>query len=473
MRGNSAQTVLRAISRVLNRAEVKPDSLIIAALSGGADSVAMVHALIELRAALGYRLAAAHLNHRIRGAESDRDEAFVRALCRKLEIDLVVERAQGLDAAMPNLEEAARETRHAFLRRAAAQTGAKHIALGHHRDDQAETVLARMLRGAGVSGMKAMDEIGAGGIVRPMLSLARDEIRGYLFEIGASSVEDSSNAWATPLRNRIRHDLIPALERDYAPRVSARLAAFAVEMRMLDAYVSREAARALDAMRRGDASLDASRFAELDPALRAPVLRAFIEASIGSLRRIGRAHLEAIERLVLHGPPNGEISLPGRWRAVREYSRLRLTGDPAPAAKRFAVALAFEGTTVVETAAYSFDSVVIGASEASAGNRLFEDKNSAFFDLREIATACLVVRNFAPGDRIRPFGMNGTRKVKDVLIDSKVGRERRARMPMVVVEDRGVSEIVWIPGIMRSDWAPVTSASETVLRIYARELSPN
>jgi len=463
MRESPRNTVLNAISRAIARAQVSRDALILVAVSGGADSVAMLSALLDLRGGFGYRLAAAHLNHRIRGAESDRDEQFVRTMCARLGIDLVVERAAGLEAAMPNLEEAARDARHGFLRRSAERIGATHIALGHHRDDQAETVLLRMIRGAGIAGLGAMDEAGPGGILRPLLSLSREEIRAYLRAIGASFVEDSSNDSTAPMRNRIRHELIPALERDYVPGVGARLADLAGEMRALDAYVAREAAREYAAMRTAGGGIDRSRFAALDPALRAPVLRAFIGERIGSLRRIGRTHLDAIAALVLEGPPNGGVSLPGGWRAIREYSLLRLTRETAQVAQPFSVPLALEGTTIVEAAGYTFDAVAMAASEA----RMPENKAVALFDLREIAAFGLTVRNFAPGDRIRPIGMNGTRKIKEILIDSKLARERRARIPIVAAGE----EAVWIPGLVRSGRGLVTSASETVLRISAREIS--
>lgn len=167
--------------------------------------------------------------------------------------------------------------------------------------------------------------------------------------------------------------------------------------------------------------------------------------------------------LVQGGPPNGEISLPGGWRAVRAYSTLRLTREPARIRSEFSVPLALEGATVVEAAGYAFDAVVMAAADAKMPN----NKSVALFDLREIAATGLTVRNFLPGDRVRPIGMNGTRKVKDVLIDSKMARERRARIPVVAAED----DVVWIPGVVRSGHGLLTSATETALRISAREVS--
>src|SRR6266446_2367323 len=226
--GKIAQALERARLRGKsspNRARSSNESTgesILIALSGGPDSVALLHVLRELAPRFGLRLAAAHLNHRLRGAESDRDETFVRDLCSTLGVELAVEQSSGLDLAAPNLEERAREARYAFLAGAGAQLGASHIATAHHADDQAETVMLRLLRGAGAAGLGAMAEtmtLAPTGvtILRPMLRVGRHEILRYLDSIGARFVSDSSNAHQGFLRNRVRMDLLPKLERDYAP----------------------------------------------------------------------------------------------------------------------------------------------------------------------------------------------------------------------------------------------------------------
>ncbi len=150
---------------------------------------------------------------------------------------LIVERAAGLSADLPNLEERAREVRQAFLHEAAERAGAQYIAIAHQADDQAETVLMRMLRGAGAAGLAAMAERGPGRIIRPMLAVTRDEVDAYLEGIGEESVNDSSNQSAAILRNRIRAELMPMLERNYAPGLRGRLAGLAAEMRALDDFV--------------------------------------------------------------------------------------------------------------------------------------------------------------------------------------------------------------------------------------------
>lgn len=461
MDGGAQNHLIDAVAGAIGRAVVAPDALVLVAVSGGPDSVALLHALIELRARFGFRIAAAHLNHRLRGVESDRDEAFVRELCAHLGVSLVVERVAGLDLAMANLEEAAREVRHDFLRRTAARLGASHIALGHHRGDQAETVVMRMLRGTGIAGLGAMDESGRSLIIRPLLSLGREEILRYLNAIGARFVEDSSNSSTAILRNKIRHRLMPVLESDFGPGVERHLAELATEMRTVDAFLTHEAAERLSALRLEGGGIDLAAFARLDAALRPRVLRAFIAERIGGLRGIERAHLDAIGELACAGSPSGEITLPGGWRAERDYSRLSLTRTRPEKVEPYAVEIALEGMTAVKPAGYVFEASVTSVRALKMPLR----NDIALFDLREVTRTGLIARNFAPGDRVKPFGMGGTRKVKKVLIDSGVARRTRARIPIVTAGEGG--EIVWIPGVVRGTRALVTAHSESILRIFA------
>lgn len=456
------KTFLAEVRHALERVGVRPGAAILVGLSGGADSVALLRALVELHAASRVRIAAAHLNHALRGAESDRDQSFCRELCSRLNVDLIVERATELAPQMPNLEEVARQARHEFLKRAAVHTGSDYVALGHHADDQAETVLMRLLRGAGVAGLAAMAEAGPGPFVRPLLSLGRQDILGYLEEIGAAFITDASNFSPALLRNRIRHDLLPTLNREYAPGASKRLAALAAEMQSVERFLSRAAAQHLSAMSAAAGDLDLSRFAGVDPALRIPILRQYLSSHLGSLRRLNRDHLEGLADLCLAGPVNGEISLPGGRRAVRQYDRLRLT-DRAPAARaNFSTPLAFEGTTEIAEAGLAFDASLLGAGDVAMPS----DNSAALFDVQAIAAGGLTARNFRPGDRIRPLGMAGTRKVKDVFIDRKLPPQVRGRFPIIAMG----GQVVWLPGILRGQAALVSTASETVLQIKARHL---
>jgi len=479
---DAEKTVLVAIEAAIARAGVRRGASIMVGLSGGADSVALTCALLELRERLGLRIAAAHLNHRIRGDESDRDEAFVRAMCARLGVELIVERAEGLEASISgaNLEERAREVRRDFLGRVADRIGAGFVALGHHRDDQAETVLMRLMRGAGAAGMAAMAERGPGRLIRPMLAISRADIRGYLDARAIPFVEDSTNSSRDILRNRIRAELLPMLEREYAPGLGGRLVEVAAEMRSLDDLVAAIAARELDAMRRRGGALDVSGFSAVNRAVQAVAIRRFLSERMGSLRKISRAHVEAVRQLMFEGGPSDSIDLPGRWRAEREYNLIRLVhsqaerkaGAAVGATAGFSVAIAADGITVVEAAGFKFEAstnpaAVGAAADASMPDSSFSSSLVAMFDASKIADAGLVARNFMKGDRMHPMGMRGTRKVHDVFVDRKLPRARRDRFPVVTVG----GEIAWLPGLARADCALVTRTTETVLRVEASEIA--
>jgi tRNA(Ile)-lysidine synthase len=453
-----------AIAAALARISIQPATTIVVGVSGGADSTALLHAMLELREQFDARIAAAHLNHRLRGADSDRDENFVRGMCSRLNVEFIVERADGL-LHSSNLEERARDARHNFLNRVADSIDAAHIALAHHADDQAETVLMRLLRGAGVAGLAAMSERGPGRLIRPMLSLRRTEIIAYLRELDLPYVEDASNASPIFLRNRIRKELLPLLEREYAPGLVRRLVELADETRSLDEMVTGIAAREIESMRAGhlsdDDALELQRFAGLHHAVQAAVIRTFIIERVGNLRGLGRIHIDAIIRLALDGGPNDSIDLPHGWRAVREYNLLRLQNTRPKTSLDYMVPLSFQGATLVAAAGYMFEASTISAADA----RLPSSPSIAMFDVRGVRESGLVIRNFSAGDRIQPLGMQGVKKVKSVFIDRKVPLSRRASFPILTLD----GEPAWLPGLTRGSQAPITSATETVLRVEAYE----
>lgn len=464
--------VEQTIATALTRIGVSDGDRILVALSGGADSVAMTHALHRMRGELPgvlLELAAAHLNHRLRGAESDRDERFVRELCDRLKIELSVELADGL-ANASNLEERARHERYRFLNRVADRFDARHIALAHHADDQAETVMMRLLRGTGAAGLAAMESVGPGRIVRPMLTLRRDQVLAYLDHIGEAHVLDGSNQSRTILRNRIRHDLIPMLERDYAPKLRRRLTGLALEMRSLDDYLSREARGELHRRLRSPERLELEGFAQLHPALANATVREWLRMRIGDLRRIYRADIERIRRLCTVARPGSIAALPGGWRLRCEYGAVVLervvVTAPSPESGRvpaFEVELRRDGVTVVPASGFTFDTRLL-----KAGDRDFPGEASmprsqrfeALFDAGE-GGGRLIVRGCRTGDRIAPLGMTGTRKVQDVFVDHKLPRARRPTWPLIEAE----CGLLWVPGMVRSRHALVTSTTQTILRL--------
>jgi tRNA(Ile)-lysidine synthase len=441
------------LADALLRIGVAPDDLILVAVSGGPDSMALLHATHRI----GRRIAAAHLNHGLRSAESDRDEAFVRRVCAELGIELIVESA-GLGTDTGNLEERARDVRRAFLDRAADQLGTRWIALGHQANDQAETIILRMLRGAGIAGLSAMTDAGPGRIIRPLLTINRDDLLRYLKAIGVEFVVDSSNDSARHLRNRVRNELIPMIERNYVPGFARRLIELGRELRDADEFIAMTAERELHTRLNGLGKLELSGFDQLHPALAAAMMRRFLAIRTGTLRRIDRVHIRGLMDLCCAGPSNGKLDLPGGWRAIRTYATLSIELRRPISHERYAVELVKSGLTVIEPAACRFEATLTSPDAAA----LPEDLHQAVFDADRLPGP-LIARNILHGDRIAPLGMAGSRKVKDVFIDYKLPPGHRVSYPLIASGEH----IVWIPGVVRSRQALLSDETQKVLRLEA------
>jgi tRNA(Ile)-lysidine synthase len=473
----SAQRTIAAVERrvagVLANLPSGRRQRLLVAVSGGPDSVAILHALYRIRQRSHFELAAAHLNHGIRGLEAARDERFVRDLCGRLKIELVVERVHGLK--LTNLEERARELRYEFLNRTADALEAQSIVLGHHQDDQAETVLLRLLRGTGIAGLSAMAELGPGRLVRPLLSLDRAGIIEYLAVIGADYVVDSSNLQEGALRNRVRAGLLPLFARDYSPGIVGRLAELASEMRELNSFLEAKACEALDrllippaAMSRNSSwRMDVRRFESISPAVARAVIREFIRRGVGDLRRIERVHIETMCRVAAGHSPSAAVTLPRGWRFRREYDTVVLEHMARQESRTSYPALG-GGEQRLMPGANRLDGATLIVREIRAQEPCFPaapwhppSKFEAYFDAAIAPT--LTVRCFRAGDRIRPLGLCGSRKIHDVFVDHKVPVASRRSWPLVAWGE----EVIWIPGLVRSRLALLNAASKKVVHLRA------
>ncbi|MBV8356435.1 MAG: tRNA lysidine(34) synthetase TilS [Deltaproteobacteria bacterium] len=469
------------VAGVVARLPFGAGNRLLVALSGGPDSVTTLHALQRIGGRAGFQLAAAHLNHGIRGPESDRDERFVRELCGRLGIELVVERAHGLKPV--NLEERARELRYKFLNRTADVLKAQFIVLGHHQDDQAETVLLRLLRGAGVAGMAAMAELGPGRLMRPLLSLDRVAILAYLAAIGADYVVDSSNFELKALRNRVRAELLPQLARDYSPGIARRLAELASEMREANSFIEAEACRSLEprlipaiGMSHNTSwRMDVRGFKSINRALARATLREFIRRCIGDLRRIERVHIDAMYHVATGENPSATVVLPRGWRFRRQYDTVMLEYYPMPIRSSAALAAGGDeiseirlmpGTNLLSASGFALTLRAIAAQEPCFPAAPWHPPNKfeAYFDASEAPV--LTVRRVRAGNRIQPLGLCGSRKIHDVFVDYKIAATSRSSWPLVVSDNK----VVWIPGLVRSRIALVTSMSKEVMHLRADPL---
>ena len=437
----------------------------LAAVSGGGDSVALLYLLAELAEGGAITLAGvAHLNHRLRQADSDADERFCRALASRFDLPCVVESSDVAELARSeriSIEHAGHRARYAFFGRAAARLGACRVALGHTIDDQAETYLLRLLRGAGPGGFSAIRPR-AGLVVRPLLSVGRAELRAYLASRQAEFTEDASNLDRRIPRNRIRHELLPVL-RTYTPRVVEVLAREA-EIALADdewlTVSANEMAADLVQTIEGGVTLDAVRLAALPPALARRVGRDALTEVAG--RPVGFDDIERLRRLAVGAP--ARVDLPG-CRAERRGDAIHLTRrigrGVVPAVPPFAYRLDVPGEVVVPEVGVTITARTAAPGSPTSGPGTKGAPGTEQSVAVAMAAGPLAVRNWLPGDRFRPLGMQGHRKkLQDLFVDRKVSRARRARTPLVL-DAHG--RIIWVVGQALSDDFRVTEATASVL----------
>ncbi|APG23901.1 MAG: tRNA lysidine(34) synthetase TilS [Syntrophotalea acetylenica] len=432
---------------------LQPKDRILVGVSGGVDSVVLLDLLWQAAGKLQLEIRAAHLDHCMR-SESCRDAEFVRELCLRLQVPLslgcidvptlAAQRKRGL-------EEAARDARRDFLLRTARLEGCRFVALGHHRDDQAETFMHRLLRGSSLSGLACM-RLRSDPFIRPLLTFSRSDILQYRDSRQLGHVEDLSNADPSFTRNRLRHELLPLL-REYNPRIDHHLAALSRRIAVEEDYWEQQVGDAMASLCvAGDDGLwlCCNALELLHPALRLRVLRAALERLRGDLRGIGAPHLEALQNLLHGARPEAEVHLPGAW-AARRYDRLWMRTTPPLPRQGFAVAIPGPGV-------YDFPGggQLHVTLQADCGG---ETRWVAEFDAALVRFP-LQVRSFRPGDRFYPSGAPGHRKLKDFFIDAKLPREVRQALPLVVAD-----EIIWLPGLRRCQGLRPKPGGSQVLRL--------
>lgn len=445
----------------------EPGDTIIVALSGGADSTALLDLLSRLPG-LSPRLVAAHLNHCLRGPESDRDEEFVRSLAARYRIPLECRRVDVKEYSQReqlNLEDAGRRARIAFLDELRHSWQATAVALAHHADDQAETVLMRLLRGAGPGGLAGMSYRNSRGFIRPLLELSRAELVAYLTERGLTWREDASNRDTTFLRNRIRHELLPLLE-GYNPAIRERLAATAAVLSDEHALLNQLTSAIVDqtcALDGDTLACPVSTLSEQPPALRRRFFRLLLERQAGNLDHFSNRHIAALEHLLESSQPNATLNLPQGITAVREYDTLflrrRTVSEPPSPATAAELEITGAGQYRLPGGATLTLSPVAAPTDVeplAAGTALF-DPDRAPFPWR--------VRMFRNGDRITPFGMTGSKKVKELFIDAKVPRSKRCAVPLLFCGDT----LIWVCGLRTSQLARVDGTSTRAIRAIFSE----
>jgi tRNA(Ile)-lysidine synthase len=438
--------MLEQVAKTITRYSMfQPDQRIGVAVSGGADSVCLLHVLGELAPRWNLRLTVLHLDHQLRGEESAEDAAFVRELAARLDLPFEFQQtdvAAICRAAGENLEQAARAARLEFFARLTQAGTVDRIAVGHTRDDQAETVLFRFLRGAGTAGLAGIRPVTTGGIVRPLLEIDRPEIERYLEGRGIAWRNDSTNATPAFARNRIRHELLPQLIRDWNPALPETLAHTADWARGEETYWEAELARLSPthcSFEPPAVLIDVVRLAALPVAVTRRLVRHAIEWAKGDLRGVGFEHLAGVLELADSAEGHGRIQIPG-LDIFRSFNWLRI----APPA-----------TGNLENRNYRLPLPVPGAVElpgqrSTLNTELFENTNvtERLEDVYNGWVGCLdwnrlagplEVRNWRPGDQYQPVGHSGAEKIKTFFHEGRVPLWERRHWPVVTLGD----VIVW------------------------------
>jgi tRNA(Ile)-lysidine synthase len=457
---------------------------VVAAVSGGSDSVALAHLLRELERAGDLALAGlVHFNHQLRAAADD-DEVFVARLGESLGVPVFSSRGDVAARARRerrSIEDAGRAARYEWFEQARAASGAALVALGHTRDDQAETFLLRLVRGAGPRGLAGMYPRN-GTIVRPLLACRREELRDWLRARTLAFVEDDTNRDVGIPRNRVRAELVPLLEQRFNPAIVDVLADEADLARELwswmDSLATELAARLVRPVSDEVREIEVAGLSELPMALRRAVLHRVL-SDLAGFRPISFGHVDAAIRLT-DQLVDGRVDLPGQ-RLERIGSRLVLTGRSAdtigrPAAKEpnlFRYPLSIPGEVALPQAGCLVSVEPLAgtpreAASAIPGSRVrgSSSRDTAFVR-GDLLAGSLAVRNRRPGDRFRPAGLDGRKKLQDYFVDCKVARDRRDHVPIVVDE---ADRIVWVAGYEIDEAFRVTDPAQAVLILKLKAL---
>ncbi|MGE5417600.1 MAG: tRNA lysidine(34) synthetase TilS [Acidobacteriota bacterium] len=434
---------------------IAPGQLIIIGLSGGPDSVAMLHMLLVLSAREGFKVHAAHVNHLLR-EDAAQDEEFVRDLCTDWKVPLAVERFDVAKIAREqkqSVEEAGRNARYQFFEEIRRHQGAHSIAVAHHRQDQAETVLMRLIQGTGPGGLQGIlprrDDV-----IRPILALDRKEIIDYLSEKGLPYRIDYSNYDKNYLRNRIRLELIPQLQNDFNPDIVDGLWRLAQYSREDNLYWDDQIRLVWDTVveKTDDGiNLFVEPFKELPGPLQHRLLQRFLNAAGG--RRVSHNDIVRVIDLAVQPGSSKKVQISGGIWVGINYGVLQI---PAVAddAKEFCYELTVPGEIYIPETDLWIRSRLVQESETE------RCPNIARFDWDGIEKP-LYVRSRIPGDRFQPPGLGGTKKIKDYFIDNKIPIQIRNQTAILASDN----EIYWLIGLCPSDKGRVTQHTRIILEV--------
>jgi tRNA(Ile)-lysidine synthase len=458
---DSIKTILKNIRRTISRHKmITPGDQVVVAVSGGPDSVCLLDILNQLSVELEMKLFIAHYNHGLREMEDESETQLVRDLAGSMDIPLFTEKAIFLSKAIASLEERARNERYRFLERVRKRVHAQKIAIGHHLNDQVETVLMRLLRGSGPSGLAGIPPIRGNTIIRPLMEIKHEEIMNYLQVRDLPYAMDSSNNDTNFLRNKVRLKLIPELL-TYQPRLIEHMGQLAAILREDHDYLERLASQITDReLKQGlhcEIAISASSLIKLPEPIRSRVIRQLLFKTGKSLRRIGYRHILSISEMAGSSRRQAMLNLPNGLVVEKTYDHLTFT----PAKKETCISFNYQidgpGSIHINPT-----NLIITIEEINADIDPRKNRSTqiAYLDADKVQYP-LQARNFHPGDRFIPLGMKGQKKVKDFFIDRKVPRTVRTSTPILLSRDK----VLWVCGFRIDERVKVTDQTKKILKV--------
>lgn len=433
---------------------------IVVALSGGADSCALLLSLVSLAPTYHLTIFVAHFNHGLRGVFSDEDEAFCRSLAEKFGLIFKTQKMQ--NSTVPkgySPEDYFRQERYRFLDRVAMNLRANKIALGHHLQDQAETVLMNILRGSGLEGLKGILPMRDNRYIRPLVEVSRSEIFDYLNKSGVEYRQDASNSNVMYLRNRVRHELIPLLKEKYNPAIEQNLSRMAGILRRDEEWINESVRETLASSwvqkTQDEVSLSVESFKTLHAAIAFRVIKGLLESMAPSGGGFAFTHIQSLVNLAVRSASGKSVALPYGLMAQKEYDRLVITIRPREKSQDYEYAIKIPGRVVLEERQMilSMKHVPPKAVDYTRGGQ-------AFFDGDRIRGP-LVIRNRRNGDWFVPLGTQGSQKIKKLFIDRKI--PRRDRDHIALIADR--ESVIWIEKMHQSERVKVSPETKNVVRL--------
>ena len=437
---------------------------VVVGVSGGPDSICLLHLLWRIQKEYDLRLFAVHLNHQFRGLDADGDASYVKEFCNQYGLPAFLFTENIAEYAFSNKitdEEAGRDRRYHYFHEVLHSQRAQKIAVAQNKKDQAETVLMRLMRGAGIEGLSAMDYKRDNCIIRPLLDSSRMEIESYCIEQGLKPRMDKTNLQTVYARNRVRLELIPYIEENFNENITDTLCRTADLLREDSQLINQLVALQYENVVRKlnqEILITKKDFEKQHIAIKKRIIRQGMKELAGSLKDIENKHIEYVLELIRTGQVGGEINLPNRLTAKVDYEVLRLRHN-----YKSIIINNFEYKIVIGESIHLREINRVLATRILDCSQIPDysiDNETKYVDFNKIKNT-IIVRNRRAGDRFNPLGMSGSKKLKDFFIDEKIPKDTRDHIPLVCDGD----EIIWVVGYRISEKYKIGHDTKVALEI--------